>query len=142
MPNCADREEVVRQLLARGNWSPNQARAAARSCFHCEYCGLDLIESVAHYKLWQLDHIIPKHVKEERGEDPDHMDNLAISCKACNSDFKRRFDPSREAGPDPKREDLLEIVRKHIAPRRRRSEEEVAASAEDSWQDRQSKPIT
>jgi hypothetical protein len=118
-------EAKVRELLETGKWSRVQALARIRAKFCCEYCGLDLIDSVAHYKLWQLDHIVPKRVKIERGEDPDDMANLAISCKACNCDFKGGFDPS-ERNPGAERERLIQVVKECLAPIMARSEAEVA----------------
>ena len=119
-------EVLVKQLLDTGKWSGLQARVGMRAGFRCEYCGLDLLASVGSYKLWQLEHIIPSRLKKERGEDPQDPENLAISCKACNVDFKRGFDPSRHVGPNPTRMDLIQAVKAHIAPRRERCELELA----------------
>ena len=119
-------EEVVQQLRNTGKWSPEQARAGVRAEFKCEYCGLDLLASVENYKLWQLDHIVPKKLIEEIHGNPENIENLAIACKACNYDFKWRFDPRQTAELNPDRKALIEAAIEHIGERKAACAEDLA----------------
>ncbi|WP_409516973.1 HNH endonuclease [Empedobacter sp.] len=52
---------------------------AVRSKGKCEYCDKNLFESIDNYKLWQVDHIIPKSAIIENF-DPENFNNKSISC--------------------------------------------------------------
>jgi 5-methylcytosine-specific restriction endonuclease McrA len=104
------RDDVVRPLLALGNWSELSARLGERAHYRCEYCGLGLLDSPCAYKLWQNDHIVPV----SRGGNRDDENNLAVACKSCNWDFKCDYDPREAAGPNASREELIAAAKKQI----------------------------
>ena len=58
---------------------------AKRANFKCEYCGLNILESVYTYELFQIDHIMPV---SHGGSDT--IDNYALACKLCNR-IKRNY---------------------------------------------------
>jgi 5-methylcytosine-specific restriction endonuclease McrA len=104
------REEVVRQLVATGKWSETAARLGKRAGYRCEYCALDLLATPEAYKQWQHDHIVPR----SHGGDELDFDNLAVSCKSCNWDFKKAWDPRDVTAPNASRDVLVAAVVKYI----------------------------
>ena len=122
----SDEIGIVDELFATGKWSKDNAEAARRANFRCEYRDLDLLKDAHHYRLWHVDHIIPRKLIEQEGGDPDCLDNLAVACKPCNYDFKWSFDPRTTAGADAKREALIRAAKRYIGERRQTCEAEVA----------------
>lgn len=104
-------------------WGPWTIDIAVRANFRCEYCDRDLLLSVDAYKEWQHDHIIPKSVDEEK--EKDRPENLAFSCRACNWDFKKKWDPSDALGDNPSREELIRVTREYVARKRTEAMVEV-----------------
>lgn len=51
--------DVAKRLVATGKWSEESAWLSERAGHRCEYCGLDFFASVANYKCFQVDHIVP-----------------------------------------------------------------------------------
>ena len=121
-----DEQRVVKELVDTGKWSSDHALVAVRAKFQCEYCGLDLIKDAQHYKLWQLDHIVPKKLMVQDGMDPDDLNNLAIACKPCNFDFKWRFDPRTVAGLNADRTELIKAAKAEIQRRKQTCDAELA----------------
>jgi len=97
-----------------------------RAGFKCEYCGLELLKDAQHYKLWQLDHLVPRKLIVQEGGDPDDLNNLAIACKPCNYDFKWRFDPRKTAGANADRAALVSAAKEEIERRRRACDVDLA----------------
>jgi 5-methylcytosine-specific restriction endonuclease McrA len=106
--------KIVRDLVGTKIWSAKSAFLGERAGFKCEYCGRDLSASVNDYKDWQEDHIVPK----SKGGDNDDVNNLAVSCRPCNVNWKAKWDPSTVCGDNASREELIEAVRKHVAQRK------------------------
>jgi hypothetical protein len=116
-------EELVEYFTTTANWSTRAVRIGIRAKFRCEYCDKDLLGSPESFKSWQEDHIIPKHA----GIDPDDEDNIALSCRECNVDFKGTWDPRQACRKsDPSRQDLISAVRNHVSRERTRIAEQVA----------------
>lgn len=124
--SMADKERIIEALVATGKWSKNHAEAAVRAGFRCEYCGLDFLRDPQHYKLWQLDHIVPRKLVTQEGGDPDGLENLAIACKPCNYDFKWRFDPRKTAGATADRSALIRAATEEIERRRQACDADLA----------------
>jgi hypothetical protein len=103
------REDVVKALCATGKWSEPTARLAERARYRCEYCDRDLLASLDAYKRFEIDHIVPT----SKGGLP-VFDNLALSCRHCNVDLKRSWDPRTEVGSDAPREVLIGAVKRHV----------------------------
>lgn len=112
-----DKEQIIRELVATKKWSEPHARVAVRAKFRCEYCDLDLLMDPHKYKLWQIDHIIPKQLVSD-GDDADDSENWAIACKPCNVDFKWTFDPRPKDGQKFDRATLISEAKKQIARKR------------------------
>ena len=77
-------EELLIEKLLKYNWDTTNIKLALRAKFKCEYCDKNMFESIDNYKLWQVDHIIPKCSGYLDCED---FDNKALSCTQCNKDF-------------------------------------------------------
>lgn len=103
-------------------WAEWIIDVAVRAEFRCEYCDKNLIASVDSYREWQHDHIIPKRV---RSENQDDIDNLALSCRLCNVNFKGKWDPSHDLSDGASREELIQAARKYVANKRTRTMKEV-----------------
>lgn len=69
-------EEFVVQIRNALKWGPVNAQVAVAADFHCEYCGLDMLQSLEAYYSWQIDQIIPAG-----GYTPE---NCALACRTCN----------------------------------------------------------
>jgi len=122
--------EIVKALVATGKWSHETAELGVAAGFKCEYCGKDFLDSPDTYKLWQVDHIIPR-----RADGEDKAENKAIACRQCNMDFKSRWNPLNAfpKGLNPTREELIEAVRRYVKGRREvtKSEIEIAKNIID-----------
>ena len=118
------RDEVIDALDKTGKWGTTKTtpKVAERAGYKCEYCDLDLLESVMHYWLIEVDHIIPKSKFEG---DPDRIDNLAFSCRTCNVNLKRAWDPRTVAGQNASRCELIEAARQHVADGKKRKQKEL-----------------
>jgi 5-methylcytosine-specific restriction endonuclease McrA len=114
-------ESLVEKVIATKKWSPETARLAVRAAFQCEYCGLDFLENPQNYKLMEVDHIIPP----AHGGSFTDFNNLALACKPCNCQFKRRHDPRLTAGSVASRKDLIEAARKYILEKKAVTEKEL-----------------
>lgn len=76
-----------------------------RAKFRCEYCDADVLASVDTIYSTVNEHIVPV----ARGGSKDDLNNLALSCAACNT-LKGRWVPS---GDD--RAARIACVRRHLA---------------------------
>ena len=103
--------DTIKQLVATGKWGENTAWLSERAGHKCEYCGLDFFASVANYKSFQVDHIIPT----SKGGSDDN-DNRAVACKTCNVDLKSRWNPATVCDSTD-RDTLIEVVRDYIRKR-------------------------
>jgi 5-methylcytosine-specific restriction endonuclease McrA len=102
------REEIIRELVTKHRWPPEQIELGERDGYCCRYCGMDLLASVDHFRQWSLDHIVPVSREGDR-KDPS---NLALACWTCNI-FKRQWDPrSRTASED--REELIRVTADYL----------------------------
>lgn len=68
--------EIVAIIQSALNWGPVNTQAAVSANFHCEYCGLDMLESLEAYYSWQIDQIIPSGGYT--------LENCALACRTCN----------------------------------------------------------
>ncbi|MBL8618279.1 MAG: HNH endonuclease [Deltaproteobacteria bacterium] len=114
--------DVVQRLVATGKWSEETAWLSERAGHRCEYCGLDLFASVANYKSFQVDHIVPV----SKGGDPNSRDNKAVACRTCNFNLKSRWNP-RDACTSDDRDALIAAVRAYIQGREQHYLKEVAS---------------
>ncbi len=105
--------DVSENLAKTGKWHVNTAWLFERAGYKCEYCDLDFLGSVANYKSFQIDHIIPL---SKGGEDIN--DNKAVSCKTCNWDLKSRWNPAVVCDSRD-RSVLVDTVRQHVKERER-----------------------
>ena len=111
------------RLAAEMGWGSWVIDIAVRAKFRCEYCDRDLLSSVDAYKEWQHDHIIPQRVDEK--QDKDRLDNMALSCRTCNWNFKGKWDPNYGFDKNPSREDLIRVSREYVARKRTEALAEV-----------------
>ena len=117
IPKNADRSDSLPQRLADAmGWGDRNIEIAVRANFRCEYCDRNLLSSVDAYKEWQHDHIIPQRVDEEK--DKDRLNNMALSCRTCNVNFKGKWDPSYDLPDNASREELVAAVRQYVARKR------------------------
>jgi len=116
-------DELVEYFTTKANWSARAVRIGVRANFRCEYCDKDLLGSPESFKSWQEDHIVPKRT----GIDPDDENNIALSCRECNVDFKGTWDPRQACRQsNPGRQDLISAVRNRVSRERNRITEQVA----------------
>ena len=80
-------EDLANYLRARG-WGGNSIPLGIKQDFRCVYCGRDLLQSIAAYDCWTVDHIDPT----VRGPERDAQENTAVACKLCNF-IKRAYNP-------------------------------------------------
>ena len=106
-------------LVKTGKWHHETATLGISANFKCEYCGLDFLESPENYKLWQVDHIIPK-----RAGGTDALNNKAVACRQCNMDFKSKWNPV-ETTKTLSREELIERVRAYIKYKKSITQKEI-----------------
>lgn len=107
--------ENLIEELKRFNWSSEQVKLAIRAKCKCEYCGKDMFESIDSYKLWQVDHIIPRSSGYEMCEE---FDNKAIACTQCNKDIKGRWNPVGEIGESKTRDEYIKATKEYIKEKR------------------------
>lgn len=116
------RESVVEELVETGQWGQGETpRLAERAGYRCEYCGIDLLATVEHYRMFQVDHIIPTSAGG-----PESFDNKAIACQVCNVNLKGRWNPAPYVRNEVSRDELIETVREYIAERKVAAENELA----------------
>lgn len=106
-------EEIVQRLVATGKWSEEQARLGIQCRFKCEYCGVDFLAGPEAYKLWELDHIVPRC---DGGSET--FDNLAIACRNCNTWWKRDWNPLHHLPASSTRAERILAAKQHILGRR------------------------
>ena len=111
------------QLSSEMGWGPWVINIAIRAKFRCEYCDRDLLSSVDAYKEWQHDHIIPQRV--DTNTDKDRLENMALSCRTCNVNFKGKWDPSHDLPNGASRDELIHAARKYVARKRTAAFSEV-----------------
>jgi len=120
-PDNSDRaNDLSRRIEDEMGWGMWVIDIAVRAKFRCEYCDRDLLASADAYKEWQHDHIIPKRVKEDDGPN-----NMALSCRACNVNFKGKWDPSYDLPDNASRAELIRAARAYVAKKRTVAFEEV-----------------
>jgi 5-methylcytosine-specific restriction endonuclease McrA len=117
-----NKEELI-QELAKFNWDRTNVELAIRANFKCEYCKKDLLENMDNYKLWQVDHIIPK---SSGYVDCENFNNKALTCTQCNKDLKGKWNPAIEIGEGKKREEYISLVKMYISEKRNDKNLEVA----------------
>jgi 5-methylcytosine-specific restriction endonuclease McrA len=77
-------EEIKREL--ERDWSVQTLTIWRRAGYKCEYCGKNMLQHPdIYYFDSHIDHINPAR------EDRNHIDNLALACRACNVIKRRRF---------------------------------------------------
>ena len=114
------RSDIVSNLHKTKRWSKSTAEVGKEANFCCEYCHLDLLSSPEHYKLWQVDHIVPL----SKGGEATDPKNLALDCKTCNWDWKGRWNPA-EGFEGLDRKTLIERVRTYVKDKRAKTEKEL-----------------
>ena len=113
--------KIVCDLVETKIWSAKSVFLGERAEFKCEYCGRDLLSSVNDYKDWQEDHIVPK----SKGGDNDDVNNLAVSCRPCNVNWKAKWDPRTVCGENASREELVEAARNYVTQRKKEAMEDL-----------------
>lgn len=114
--------ETLIDKLRKYNWSSEQVQLAIRAKCKCEYCGKNMLESVDNYKLWQVDHIIPKSSRYENCEE---FENKAIACAQCNKDIKSRWNPASQLGYGKSRDEYIKATKEYITNKRQEKEIEL-----------------
>ena len=81
-------------LMRSPGWSEQGVQIWVRDHGRCVFCGTDMLQSydVAYYYSHH-DHLLPK---SKYGELLCNINNLVLSCKACN-EIKHTFDPNVES---------------------------------------------
>ena len=102
-----EKQELIEALSAY-QWDETNVKLAIRADFKCEYCGKDLLENVDNYKLWQIDHIIPK---SSQCRDCESFENKALSCTQCNKDLKGKWNPVSIIGEGKTRQEYIFVVK-------------------------------
>lgn len=106
-----DRNAATEVLLAKG-WSRETLAIWIRAKGCCEYCGKDLQAHADDYLFgFNIDHVIAASIGG-----PDHLDNYALACRACNL-IKRNRD-FRNGEPNSGRDVIIARAREYIAAQR------------------------
>ena len=114
------REEAISLPLANG-WSSQSVAVWLRADGRCEYCNRDLLGCEdAHFHGSHIDHIVPKH--------GDNLENLALSCTACN--YMKRNRAFNVEKPAMTRAELITAAREHIQGVRDRNRDRLKQSVQ------------
>jgi hypothetical protein len=100
-------EQIVAALIADGEWPERNARAFVRANFKCEYCGFEFLSSIEAYKAIEIEHIDPSLPGDAR----EHLDNIAMACRHCNTHLKNDWNPTNKTHAGARREDLIAAVK-------------------------------
>jgi 5-methylcytosine-specific restriction endonuclease McrA len=114
--------EVLIEQLKKYNWDETNVRIALRAKCECEYCGKNMLESIDNYKLWQIDHIIPKSSGDENCED---FENKALSCTQCNKDFKGKWYSQTVIKEKIDRSKYIDEIKEYIRDKRSKKQKEL-----------------
>lgn len=106
-------KQNINILVAKFGWSEEQIFLGLRAKFQCEYCNKDMFKDVDNYKLWQVDHIIPQSAPVKNFEH-NSIENLAISCRQCNVNFKSNFNVGNILGYEAGREEYISYLREYV----------------------------
>ena len=108
-------EQAETELIQHHGWTAGTLRVWVRAQGRCEYCDVELLASASvYFHGAHVDHIVPG-----AGED---LENLALSCTACNR-MKRRTKFLVAGETLPERKALIERARYHIGKLRARDED-------------------
>ena len=111
--------------LRRHGWNEDSLAFALRDGCQCTYCGCGFLDDFDRYRLWDVDHILPKSKYPELIAEPL---NLVSACRVCNL-VKGRYDPNAD-GEQLLRDgqQLTETLRAQFIARTRSRIEEVRAT--------------
>lgn len=118
-----DKETLIKQLK-NYNWDETNVRIAIRAKCRCEYCEKKMLSSIENYKLWQIDHIIPKSYIDTNFNHND-FDNKALSCTQCNKDFKNKWNPADKIGINKSRIEYIDEIKIYIEEKRKKKKQEL-----------------
>tara|TARA_R110001583_G_scaffold194829_2_gene367242 strand:+ start:2087 stop:2485 length:399 start_codon:yes stop_codon:yes gene_type:complete len=117
------KKELIEEL-SKYRFDKTNVELAIRADFKCEYCEKDLLANMDNYKLWQVDHIIPKS-SNYNDFDYENFNNKAISCTQCNKDLKNKWNPLSEGLDDKTREQFILLTKKYIKEKRKIKNSEI-----------------
>jgi 5-methylcytosine-specific restriction endonuclease McrA len=107
-------EQPEAELTQHHGWDARTLKVWVRAQGRCEYCDADLLGSASvYFHGAHIDHIVPG-----TGND---LDNLALSCVACNRIKRRKMFVAAGEVP-PERKTLIERAQRYIGERRVRDE--------------------
>ena len=112
MSNKKD-NKIIETLVELEGFGKRSAEIGVRAGFKCEYCDKDLLASPDAYKGWQEDHIIPL---SSGGKDI--SDNIALSCRECNVNYKGRWNPLTVIENNAERKEKIAEVRQYVFEKR------------------------
>lgn len=101
-------------------WSEENVVLALETGFCCAYCGKHLLADASAYFLWTVDHLIPRSAGGN-----DTLENKVVSCRICNVNLKRRWNPAKNLPPGASKAELIHEARRHVKSERRRQDERV-----------------
>jgi hypothetical protein len=105
-------EQAETELTQHLGWKASTLKVWVRAQGRCEYCDVDLLRSASvHFHGAHIDHIVPG-----KG---DGLENLALSCIACNR-MKRATKFLAEGEVPPERKTLIQRARRHCDKLRER----------------------
>jgi 5-methylcytosine-specific restriction endonuclease McrA len=125
-----DKADVLNRRLVMKVFHPVGLRAR----YKCEYCGFNVLSSSQAYRGRNSDHILPK-VKYPALRDS--FANRALACRACHTS-KGQFDPApgepkwsrKHDLTEEERQMLIERVRAHLEPKRKKEDEAIRSAAQ------------
>jgi HNH endonuclease len=125
-----EEKKICTELVRLKKLKPEQAIAAVRADFRCEYCDLWFLDPKHpenNYQWEGFDHLVPRCANVRGTDDPD---NIVCACQTCNKRVKLRWNPlddPRFAGrrDRPSRAELITAVRDYIKMRRVLNEKAV-----------------